>query len=53
MEMRFIFILETQRTLGKIKGVCEGVERVVEPMWEMERPVSLPITIPLEPSYGL
>ena len=51
MEFRFLFMLGTQRTLRKVK-VCECVERVVEPVWEMKRPVLSPITMSSEPSHG-
>ena len=50
--MRFLFMVGTQRALGK-GNVCEGMERVVEPMWEMERPIPSPITMSSVPLYGL
>ena len=50
MEMRFLFIVGS--TLDN-ENLCEGVERVVEKVCKMGRPVPSPITMSLAPSYGL
>ena len=49
MEIKFFFMVETQRTSNKVKVDC-GEERLVEPVCVMERPVPSPIitsSIPL------
>ena len=49
IEMRFLFMVGTQRTLDR-ENMCEDVERVVEPVWEMGRPVPSLITMSFVPS---
>ena len=49
MEIKFFFMVGTQRTSDKVK-VDYGEERVVEPVCVMERPIPSPIitsSIPL------
>ena len=50
MDIKFLFMAGTQRTLGK-KNVCEGMKRVVEPIWVMERPMPSLMTMSSVLSY--
>ena len=42
MEIKFFFMVGTQRTSDNVKDEC-GEERVVEPVWVMGRLVPSPI----------